>query len=114
MNKRHRGLAVILSIGLLAPTAIPANAIYTCAVQKSPDGFVALRSTPSATSQVIAKAKPGDAVVVEQKENGDQIASGPWLRVLHFKGEVAPAMNDPARKTGKQGWMHRRYVGDCG
>ncbi len=114
MSKRHRGRAVILSMGLLAATAIPANAIYACAVQKSPDGFVALRSTPSATGQVIAKAKPGDAVVVEQKENGDQIASGPWLRVLHYKGEIAPPMNDPARKTGKQGWMHRRYVGDCG
>ena len=114
MSKRHRGRAVILSMGLLAATAIPANAIYACAVQKSPDGFVALRSTPSATGQVIAKAKPGDAVVIEQKENGDQIASGPWLRVLHYKGEIAPPMNDPARKTGKQGWMHRRYVGDCG
>lgn len=104
----------MMGCAFLAITAMPANAIYSCTVQKSPDGFVALRATPSTSGQVIVKTKPGDAVVIEQKDNGDQIASGPWLRVLHFKGEVAPAMNDPARKAGKQGWMHRRFVGDCG
>lgn len=91
-----------------------AEATYVCAVMKSPDGFVALRDAPSTGGRLIVRAKEGQAVVIQQNDNGDQIANGPWLRVFHFPGDVIPAKTDPQYKAGRLGWMHKRFVGDCG
>lgn len=111
-NRRCRCLALLgllLSIGIT-----PAAATDVCVVLKSGDGFVALRASPSADAALVARAKPGEAIVIQQHDNGDRIARGTWLRVFHFPGDVIPPKEDPAYRKGRIGWMHRRYVGDCG
>lgn len=98
---------------MMSPTC-DANATYVCTVQKSPDGFVALRAKPSEDGDVITKAQPGDAIVIQQKSNGDWIEDGTWVSVFHYPGEVIPEESDPEYNNGKIGWMHRSFVSDCG
>jgi len=106
-----RSLSALLAI-LISPTA--ALATDFCIVQKSADGYVALRAMPSSAGAVILRAKQGEAVVIQKSETGDQIVSGRWLRVLHFPDTVAPQVSDPKFKKGKLGWMHSRFIGECG
>lgn len=94
--------------------ATPASATDQCIVQKSADGYVALRATPSADGALLVRAKAGEAVVIQNGESGDQIVSGRWLRVMHFPDTVVPPRTDPGYKRGKIGWMHKRYVDECG
>ena len=105
------GLVAALALMLSASRA---SATDFCIVQESADGFVALRSRPSADGALLVRAKPGEAVVIQKSAAGDQIVSGPWLRVLHFPATVAPAKSDPTFRLGKPGWMLRRYIDECG
>lgn len=110
------------TISLLAASALaiaalfiqPVAATYVCTVQPSPDGFVALRDKPSEDGEMITKAQPGDAIVIQQKSNGDWIEDGKWVSVFHYPGEVIPEESDPEYSKGKAGWMHRSFVSDCG
>lgn len=110
---RHSVTAVSAGLLLLAMPG-PARATYVCAVMESAEGFVALRNAPSAQGKEIMRAKPGHAVVIMQKPNGDQITQGSWHRVFYYPGDVIPEKTDPAYKNGREGWMHKRYVSDCG
>ena len=85
-----------------------------CTVQQSADGFVVLRDAPSAKGAEIARAKPGEALVIQKTENGDVIEQGRWIKVFLYPGEVVPQESDPEYKKGTIGWMHRGFVGDCG
>lgn len=108
--------AVLISVTCVALiTASPsASATDVCTVQESPDGFVALRDGPSPTSAEIARAKPGEALVIQKNDNGDLIETEKWISVFHFPGEVIPDEKDPAYSQGRIGWMHRSFVDDCG
>lgn len=110
----RRSLAAFSAAALLLALPRPAAATYVCAVMASPDGFVALRDAPSPRAKEIMRAKPGHAVVILQKPNGDQITQGSWHRVFYYPGDVIPEKSDPAYKKGREGWMHKRYVSDCG
>lgn len=109
--KTYLGLTGLLAL-LLA--AFPAYATDFCIVQKSADGFVALRAAPMANGELLRRAKAGEAVVIQKDESGNQIVNGRWLRVMHFPDEVVPQKGDPAYKKGKAGWMHQRYIDECG
>jgi hypothetical protein len=109
--KVHFSLAAFVAVLLGAGQA---SATEFCIVQKSADGFVALRAKPSADGALLVRAKPGEAVVIQKSENGDQITSSSWLRVMHFPDTVVPQKNEPSYKRGRIGWMHKRYVDDCG
>ena len=98
----------------LAFAATPARASDTCMVQKSPDGYVALRGDPSDRAPLIARAREGEAVVIQKDANGDQIARGAWLRVFHFPDSVIPPATSPEHKKGRIGWMPKRFIDDCG
>lgn len=106
-------LAVLAAVIAVLP-ASDAVATYVCTVQKSPDGFVALREKPSEDGELITKAQPGDAIVIQQNSNGDWIEDGKWVSVFHYPGEVVPEESDPEYNKGKTGWMHRSFVSDCG
>lgn len=115
MQTLHTGMrltACVLAIALLHVRE--AAATYVCTVQQSPDGFVALRDKPSEDGEMITKAQPGDAIVIQQKSNGDWIEDGKWVSVFHYPGEVIPEESDPEYNKGKTGWMHRSFVSDCG
>ena len=98
----------------VAVFATEASASDVCVVQQSADDYVALRATPSAKGNILVRAKAGDGVVIQQNDKGDQIVNGSWLRVLRFPGSVIQQKTDPAYKAGTVGWMHKRYVNDCG
>lgn len=102
------------SLALLALATGHAAATDVCVVQKSADGFVALRAAPSADAPLLARAKTGEAVVIQKSANGDLLVSGRWVRVIHYPDTVVPQPSDPTFKLARTGWMHRRYVNDCG
>ena len=106
------GMPVIVATLLLAPCS--AFATDVCAVGKGADGYVALRATPSAQGALISRAREGDAVLIEKRNTGEAIESGSWWRVFHYPDSVVPPQTDPAYKKGRRGWMHKRYVVDCG
>lgn len=113
MTLKHKFLASAL---MAAPfiLALNANATYVCTVQKAPEGFVALQAKPSADSEVLTKTTPGDAIVIQQNDNGDWIEDGSWVSVFHYPGEIVPEKSDPEYANGRIGWMPRSFVGDCG
>lgn len=113
MAGRQIGVGLVAASALLI-TASQASATDFCIVQKSANGFVALRSRPSADGALLVRAKPGEAVVIQKSAAGDQIVSGPWLRVMHFPDTVVPQKTDPTFKLGRAGWMHKRFVDECG
>ena len=98
----------------VAVFATEASASDVCVVQQSADGYVALRATPSTRGDILARTKKGDGVVIQLNDTGDQIVNGSWLRVLHFPDSVVHQKTDLAHKAGTVGWMHKRYVNDCG
>lgn len=113
MPSRGHRFGLVAAIALML-SASRASATDFCIVQVSADGFVALRSRPSADGALLVRAKPGEAVVIQKSAAGDHVVSGSWLRVLHFPDTVPPAKSDPAFRLGKLGWMHRRYIVECG
>lgn len=101
------------AVALLLNTS-QASATDVCIVQQSADGYVSLRAKPSAAGDLLVRTKPGDVIVIQKGASGDEIVSGPWLRVKHFPDAVVPQKTDPTYKRGKIGWMHRRYIDECG
>lgn len=119
IGRRVRGLERWLELAavsalLVVCTTSRASATDTCVVGKSTDGYVALRAEPSPRGSLRARAREGEAVVIEKRDNGDLIERGSWLRVFYFPGTVIPPKSDPSYRKGRSGWMHRRYVVDCG
>jgi uncharacterized protein YraI len=97
--------------GLALATALsvpsPARATMFCPILKSRDGFVALRAGPGTRYPVIARMKEGDEVlaVTDADRNG-------WMRVHHWWG--LERHDDKTRTNYRKGFVHKRYVGDCG
>ncbi len=100
-----RKLPMLAAIGFCLAAA-PAEATVFCQIKQTGDGFVALRSAPSATARLVARMKPGDEVLTV----GDP--SGAWQEVQWWRGEerLSP-IGRPARATG---WVNRRLIEDCG
>lgn len=111
--QRHIVYTVVASAAWIAGPQ-SASATYVCAVQKSADGYVALRATPVANGALIAHAKAGQAVVIQQHPDGRLIEQGRWVRVFYFPNDVIPPKTEATYTKGRIGWMHRRYVNDCG
>ena len=97
------GLAVA---AIALASAAPSQATLFCPVLKSPDGFVALRSGPGAHFRIVARMKEDDEVQVLDAYKG------PWTQVRHWWG--AERLEPATRDKFRSGWVHRRYVGDCG
>lgn len=111
LTKLSHTLPPLMALLLVATQA---SATEFCIVQKSVTGYVALRATPSAMGVLLVRAKPGEAVVIQKSGRGEHIASANWLRVMHFPDALPPLKTDPSYKLGRIGWMHKRYVNDCG
>ena len=105
--------------GLIGPGLHGASAetrytgFFVCSVKPTSDGFVALRSGPSAQSRMITRIVPGEMVVIERK-GSVAIESGNWSRVSHYPGEVFPKPVDPAYKNVRKGWVNSRFIAECG
>jgi hypothetical protein len=116
---RRNPARTTLSVGLLAlgmhgaSAQTPYAGFFVCTVKPTPDGFVALRSGPSATSRMITRIIPGQMVVIERK-GYIAIQSGNWFRVSYHPGKVFPNPGAPEYKDVRKGWVNSRFVEDCG
>jgi hypothetical protein len=102
--------ALVLAIGAMAViAATPAGATgYACAVERTSDGFVALRNGPSARHQMIARMRPQELVNTMDEVTEDRVISGNWIRVTWYAGtrRTAFSIPDMSRLTGRVGWVH--------
>jgi len=106
--------ACVLTPGLCgASTETRYTGFFVCSVKPTSDGFVALRSGPSAQSRMITRIVPGEMVVIERK-GYVAIESGNWSRVSQYPGEVFPKPGDPAYKNVRRGWVNSRFIAECG
>lgn len=88
--------------------ALPAHATYVCDIQRTPDGFVALRANPSPEATLLARMRPGQMVRLGER------SSGAWRQVTYWAGGQVPTENDAAHRQGRRGWVHGQLLGDCG
>lgn len=97
-----------LSLAALLLTALPrpAAASLFCPILESPDGFVALRQGPGAQFPVIARMKADDDVQATDERKGA------WIKIRHWWG--MDRLDEAKRGDYRDGWMHRRYLGECG
>ncbi len=106
--------AVALAFGALAAVAAnPAGATgYACAVNRTSDGFVALREGPSARHPMIAKMRAHELVDTMDEETQDRVISGNWIRVTWYAGSRRTSFSVPERENrkGRIGWMHRDLI----
>ena len=108
---RHSHLATALLVSI---TLVPlfASAAEFCDIRKTADGFIALRAKPESGSQMVARMKPGDEVMI----NSAIAAKNGWTRVYWWKGGRAngQVVKGLDRANG-QGWVNSKLLGDeCG
>ncbi len=90
----------------LAVTAQPADASLFCTVLKSPDGFVALREKPDAGARIVERMRADDEVQALEGRRGR------WQEVLHWRGDAR--YHEATRGNTRKGWVHMRYISECG
>ena len=98
--------ALLLTALLLTALPRPAAASLFCPILESPDGFVALRKGPGAQFPVIARMKADDDVQATDERKGA------WIKIRHWWG--MDRLDETRRGDYRDGWMHRRYLGECG
>lgn len=82
----------------------PAHATIFCEVIKTPDGIVALRSTPSVKGMLLHRLKAGDEVQVGLEK------SGAWDKVIFYLSK-----NKDTNGKTVTGWVNARFLSDvCG
>src|SRR4051794_3230119 len=95
---------------ILFTFSLPASATVYCDVNKSRDGFVALRTAPSSSAKLVARMHVGDEVQPDDtvpRRHG--WAYYTWWRGGRFKGS-GPAYDPP----NGRGWAYERFIGECG
>ncbi len=85
--------------------ASPAQAATQCKIVNTPDGFVALRSAPSAQSRLIVRMRAGDEVEIVSSRRD------PWFEVRRWRGLIPYDRSSPYPIS--RGYMHKRYLRDC-
>jgi hypothetical protein len=86
--------------------ALPASATSFCNIKRTADGFAALRAGPDANARILVRMRHTDEVMLGQGERG------PWREVTYWRGQTRHQEGGFGR--GRQGWMHRSLLGDCG
>jgi len=112
-NPPRMARAVAAALALVSAGGARAEIFNVCSVMATPDGFVALRDSPSLSGQLLAKMHPGEIVVIEVKD-GRLVRSGGWARVSHYPGEAMPNPGEPGYEKVKRGWAKDRLVDECG
>lgn len=111
---RRLGLATLL----LVAASGAAMAQNVCTARATPDGFVALRDSPSAKGKLVVKMVPDDMVVIDRDPRFPSgyvpVQRGQWLKASHFRGEEFPEPGDPGYEKVRRGWVHEKLITDCG
>lgn len=112
----YRILAAVLStfaLAFAAPGVARAEVFNVCEIRQTADGWVALRSTPSVSGQIVARMVPGHVLVLDRTGN-TLVMRGKWFRAAYYPGEAMPNPGDPGHDKIRKGWVHTSVVGDCG
>lgn len=96
--------ALLAALGL-SLCAGEAGATEFCLIQKTPDGFVALRAGPRPDARLILKMKPQDEVQIVEGRQGS------WELVRHWPGD-SRLTKGYAGFT--EGYVAQRFLKDCG
>lgn len=112
-NFATAALVTVAGISLFAPASARAEVFNVCEIRQTSDGWVALRSTPGTSGQVVARMAPGHVLVLDRTGN-KLVMRGKWYRASYFPGEVMPNPGDPGHDKIRKGWVHTSVVGDCG
>ncbi len=102
---------VVPALAFLAATSA-AQARYNCAVQRTPDGFVALREGPSTSHAMIARMRPQEMVHLLDPKTEEIVRNGDWLRVRWFPGtrRTEDSMPTGTEATARWGWVRDRLL----
>ena len=95
--------SVLLSLACAQASAQTLS--LACELEKTPDGFVALRSGPSSRAALVLKMTPGSVIYLVMKGRTREERGG-WLRVAHV------ARGDASEKT-TFGWMWSKLLAGC-
>ena len=80
--KTTASLAFAVAILALSATGAPASASLFCEINKSPDGFAALRAGPDPKARLVARMRVGDEALID----GGVERRGKWEYVTWWKG----------------------------
>ncbi len=100
----------VLAVGL---SGARAEQFTVCTINKTSDGFAALREKPSRDAKMLVKMLPGE-IVDMQKKGGDVIKKGKWFYIAHFPGVEMPNPGDPGYEKVRKGWAHTSVFDECG
>jgi Bacterial SH3 domain len=81
-----------------------ASATSFCHLKETSDGFVALRSQPSAAAKLIGRMKAQDEVLVGEGRRGN------WVKVTWWSGE--DRLLKGHEKSAGTGWVNRKLIED--
>ncbi len=98
---------------MLATAATSQVRFDTCTVEKTADGFVALRERPHVKSRMLARVRPGETLALVKRGDGGEV-SGSWQLVEYFPGEAMPDRTHPDFRKVRSGWISARYLDECG
>ncbi|WP_457797267.1 hypothetical protein [Methylocystis sp. S23] len=102
-----------VAVALLSTSGARAEVFNVCSVLPTPDGFVALRDSPSPSGRLVARMHPDEVVVIDMAR-GAPVRSSGWLRVSHFPGAAFPNPGDPEFAKVRRGWAKDKLVDECG
>jgi hypothetical protein len=92
----------LAAIAAFAALATPAAATSFCEILPTPDGFVALRDSPSPRGKLLRRMKTGETVQIDSTAK----PRGGWMKVFY---------TGPDRSLMLAGWVNRRLVErECG
>jgi hypothetical protein len=99
--------AMIIFLFDATPALTCADGVSCAVVRSTPDGFVALRARPSATSRLIYKLKPYQIVVVSISDCAPNREIDPWTQV-----ECVPEMDGDcdSQKKSISGWVNSKLL----
>jgi hypothetical protein len=105
--------AAAVALALFSASGARGEIFSVCSALPTPDGFVALRDSPSLSGRLIARMYPDEIVVIDVKGH-DFVRSGGWLSVSHYPGTTFPRPADPGYAKVRRGWVKEKLVGECG
>lgn len=106
ITKTRLAAAALALIAGTAFGALPAAATAFCNIVETPDGFVALRASPSTKGRLIAKMTVDDEVLLGHRQRG------PWIEVTWWRGQ--DRLQKGFGSSSGIGWVNRKLVDVCG
>jgi polynucleotide 5'-kinase involved in rRNA processing len=102
---------IIASVAATIASAAPEP--IACELKETSDGFVALRSGPSAKTRLVARMKPNEVIAIERTESLELVMRGKWAKAEYFPGEEMPNPGEPGSEKIRRGWVNFDLIDGC-